>query len=189
MAPDFLNGAILALVSAALGFLGARSKSWVDRRRARKTLASGLLSELRWLDGILRQIVQHGPVSFYDPLGHPFIEAAISRLTLFDQPTAQRIAHFHAMLRDVRAGVNEYRVHPEAVAERREEYKRFLKSKASFAAQAIPALKDALLDAGGSLLASLYGEDHRGDRYPGASAVILRKVLGLFRVTSVINAA
>lgn len=166
MDPDFLNGAILALVSAALGFLGARSKSWVERRRARKTIASGLLAELRWLDGILRQIVQHGPASSYDPLGHPFTEAAISQLTLFDQPTAQRIAHFHAMLRDVRAGVNEYRARPEAVAERREEYKRFLKSKAYFAAQAVPALKDALLEAGGSLPPSYTEKTIEGTAIP-----------------------
>lgn len=147
----FVYGALLALVSAALGFLGARSESWFERRRARRTLATGLLAELRWLDGILRQIVKHGPGSYYDPLDHPFTEAAIAQLTLFDHDAAERIAHFHSMLRDVRAGLNEYRLRPEVIAERREGYKHFLKGKAYFAALTIPSVKEALTRAGGAL--------------------------------------
>ena len=151
MSPDLWYGAVIALVSAALGFFGARSESWFERRRARKTLASALLAELRWLDGMLRQVVKNGPNSYYDPLDHPFTSAAISQLTLFSHATALPIAHFYGLLRDVRVGINAYLLRPEQVAGRREEYARFIKVKAYFAASAVPELKDALVEAGGSL--------------------------------------
>lgn len=151
MDPQFRDGAILAIASAALGFIAARSEGWFERRRARKTLATGLLAELKWLDGLLRQVIRKGPGAFYDPFDHPFTESAIAQLTLFDSALTERIANFHAMLRDVRAGINEYRARPGALGAREEEFKRFLKAKAYFAAKAIPSLRDALLSAGGSL--------------------------------------
>lgn len=148
---EFVQNGILVLVSAGLGFAAARWEMWSERRRSRKALASALLSELRWIDGILRQIVQYGPASYYDPLQHPMTETAIAHLTLFDSRTIQKIAHFHGLLRDVHAGINEYRERPTLVQERKQEYARFIKGKAYFAATAIHPLVAALTSLGGEM--------------------------------------
>lgn len=144
-------GALLVILGAGLGYASARYESWLERRRSKTTLATGMLSELRWLDGLLRQIVQHGPASYYDPLEHPMIEATLPHLALFDAATAERLSHFHGLLRDTRAGMNRYRDAPSAVAGRKEEYSHFIKAKAYFAASAIPSLRDALVSEGGQL--------------------------------------
>jgi hypothetical protein len=53
-----------------LGFVGGRVEAWMERRRARRTLATALLTELRWLEGMLNQVMEHGPAMSYDALEH-----------------------------------------------------------------------------------------------------------------------
>jgi hypothetical protein len=75
----------------------ARDRDAADRTRARDSLATGLLSELRWLQGQLRQITEKG-MPAYDPLDHPVLRIALSNLTLFPPTTAEHIAEYHYFL-------------------------------------------------------------------------------------------
>jgi hypothetical protein len=151
MDSDVFAGGLLTILAAGLGYIAARYQGWIDRRRDRRALATAMLSELRWLEGLLRQVYDHGPASFYDPFDHPVLAGLLERLDLFAPTTAERLSHFHSLLRDVRAGVNEYRVNADKLGTRKDEYRRFLKAKAFFAASAVQGLKDALLSEGGAL--------------------------------------
>src|SRR5205085_6638512 len=69
-------------------------------RAKRAVLATTLLVELQWLNGILRQAVQGGaPVG--DPFVHPVLEGALREPDVFDGATAVRLAHFRSLLLDV----------------------------------------------------------------------------------------
>lgn len=151
MNSDILTGALLVILAAGLGYVAARYQGWVERRRDRLVLATAMLSELRWLEGLLRQVYQHGPASFYDPFDHPILAGLVERLDLFAPATAERLSHFYSLLRDVRAGMNEYRANAEKLGTQKDEYRRFLKGKAFFAASAVRELKNALVREGGSL--------------------------------------
>lgn len=130
----------LVVVGAALGYVGGRYQEWLKVKRAKRTLATGVLSELRWLEGILHQIYDHGPASYYDALEHPMIEATLPHLLLFEPATAERLSHFHNLLRDTRALMNRYREAPETVAAQRQQFVYFTKAKAYYAATAVAAL-------------------------------------------------
>lgn len=124
-----------------------------QRARARKSIATGLLDELRWLDGIVEQIQLSGPASLYDPLSHPMLESAFAQNAIFDADCSARISSFHALLRDLRSGVNGYRDKSSAMSPaERAELKRFLQVKAYFVLRELPVLVDALKREGGEIL-------------------------------------
>jgi len=128
----------------------SRNQHEVERQRSRRTVATGLLEELKWLDGILAQIYQHGPYSFYDPLAHPMLDVALAQSALFESATMESLTEFHALLRDCRAMMNEYRdrrgaLHPSDKVE----YVRFIRTKAAFTAAAMPMLIERLVSEGG----------------------------------------
>lgn len=128
----------------------ARTQADVERKRARTAIATGLLEELKWLDGILAQIYTHGPNSFYDPLAHPMFEAAIAQSALFEPATLEALSAFHALLRDCRATMNEYRLRGSSTgADTKAEYVRFTKAKAAFALAKVQVLVECLKAEGG----------------------------------------
>ena len=56
-----------------------RTRDEQERIRARAVLATGVLSELEWLEGRLEQVRLHGPYSDFDPFEHPVLEEILSR--------------------------------------------------------------------------------------------------------------
>ena len=146
-----MQEAALIILGAALGYLGARYLETLARKRARKTLATAVLAELRWLENILYQICEHGPTSFIDPLEHPMIEAALPHLLLFQPNTAEKLSHFHNLLRDVRGLMNRYRQNAKSVNTRTAEFVHFTRVKAYYAITAIAGLAEALRSEGGCM--------------------------------------
>lgn len=151
MNEDLLTGGLLALGGAVLGFVLSRLEKWIEERAARRTIATALLAELRWLEGMFHQIHEYGPSSFYDPLEHPALLHAIDNLALFGPRTAERLTHFHNLLRDVQAAVNQYRENRPELRGSRQEIIDFIKAKTVFAAGAVGDLAGALRDVGGQM--------------------------------------
>jgi hypothetical protein len=56
--PQFLIGAGVALLSAALGFTAASLQQRMEKRRRRRALAGTFLVELRWLERPLRSLYE-----------------------------------------------------------------------------------------------------------------------------------
>lgn len=99
-----------------------KSRDEQELLRARMSLATGAIAELRWLEGLLYQVIELGPLSFYDPFGHPVLKAALRQATLFKPKTVGLLADFHSLLRDVQASVNEFRSDPQRVASKKAMY-------------------------------------------------------------------
>lgn len=131
-----------------------------------RTLATAVLSELRWLEGILTQVYEHGPASYYDPLEHPMIQAALPHMLEFKPHTAERLSHFHNLLRDVRALMDRYRQVPDQAGPRRDEFVLFAKTKAYYAISAIEALATALRTEGGHMPPAIAEKPVYGDTLP-----------------------
>lgn len=130
----------------------ARTRDAEERRRARESLASGVLAELRWLEEALEQVYVSGPFLIQDILEHPLLLQAISQSTLFKPSTVGKLSYFLALLRDVRDGVNECRGDPSLKASVRGSYfKQVMQGKAGFAMQALPEVCTALVAEGGVL--------------------------------------
>jgi hypothetical protein len=127
-----------------------------ERARSKKALASGVLVELKWIEDMLEQCYLYGPQSAYDPLAHPLLEAAMSQATLFSPKSVAAMAQFHGLMRDVRAGMAEYREHPERYtiehSAKRTQFFDFMKGKSAFAINALPELVSALIEDGGTAL-------------------------------------
>ncbi len=147
---DLLAGGLLALLAAGLGYGAARLRERGERNRARQTLATAMLSELRWLDAVLRKLVEQGPFSSSDPLDHPIIEAGLKDLTLFAPQTASRLAHFHTLLRSLRHEMVQLRDNPKPWTGRHAEFDRLLRARAALACRAVPDLSKALHREGGT---------------------------------------
>ena len=145
----FLLGALVALIAAALGFSAGRSRERAERRNARHGLSTGVLAELRRIDGVLRRMITQDSPSTSAPLDHPIIEAALRDLPLFQPETAARIAHFHTLLRSLQATASEYREKPMLWAGRLGEFNQLLKARAAAACRAVPELTKALRNDGG----------------------------------------
>jgi hypothetical protein len=134
-----------------LGFVAGRVEAWMERRRARKTIATALLMELRWLEGMLSQVMEHGPTMSYDALEHPILFHALDNMSLFDPDTAQRLNHFHNLLRNCRDALNDYRQATGAQREERTKRRRFYQDRAWYAANAIAGLVERLKVEGGEM--------------------------------------
>lgn len=147
---DLLAGGLLALLAAGLGYGAARLRERGERNRARQTLATAMLSELRWLDAVLRKLVEQGPFSSSEPLDHPIIEAGLKDLTLFAPQTAGRLAHFHTLLRSLRYEMVQLRDNPKPWTGRHAEFDRLLRARAALACRAVPELSKALHREGGT---------------------------------------
>jgi hypothetical protein len=127
-----------------------------ERELAQKTIGESLIAELRWLEDVLYQIYCHGPDIGYDMLGHPVLDATITRSDLFSPRVAGSAASFRILVDDVRNGINEYSVRPERFlgedersrSTNREKFSNFVKAKAAFAISAIPSLTDDLVENG-----------------------------------------
>ena len=144
-----LVGALVGVISALLGFAAARWGQRSDQRRSRAALATAMLAELRWLDALLRSIVNQGASQPDYPVDHPIIEAALRGLTLFRPESAVRIAHFHDLLRSLRYEMTQLRDNPRRWTGRMAEYDRLLKARAAMACRAVPDLMKALVREGG----------------------------------------
>ena len=145
----------------------ARATVDIQRRSARTSLATGLLDELRWLDGILAQIHSHGGTATFDPLSHPLLETALAQSSVFSPQTAAKLSGFHALLRDVRALMSTYALKQSGMTvEARGELNRWIRIKAYFALKYLPALVDALKEDGGAISDSVPLESFSGAGVP-----------------------
>jgi hypothetical protein len=133
-------------LGARLG--GARARG--ERRRARRTLATAMLLELRRIDAVLRRVVTLANPASFPSLEHPIMEAALRDLTLFHTVTAARIAQFHSALRSIQHEIGDYRDNPLRWAGRLGELNQLIKGRASTACRAVPELVKALEHEGGA---------------------------------------
>src|SRR5262245_52261452 len=144
-----LVGGGLALAGIAIGALISGAGARIARRRARHTLATAMLLELRRIDAVLRRVVElENPASF-PSLEHPIMESALRDLTLFPTDTAARIAQFHGALRGIQHEIGDYRDNPLRWAGRLGDLNQLIKSRAAAACRAVPQLLKELERAGG----------------------------------------
>jgi hypothetical protein len=142
---------IIGGLLVVLGFVCGRVEGWMERRRAKKTMATALLTELRWLEGMLNQVIEHGPTTAYDALEHPTLFHALDNISLFEPDTAHRLNHFHNLLRNCRDALNDYRQATGAQREERAKRRRFFQDRAWYAANAIAGLVERLQREGGDM--------------------------------------
>lgn len=143
-------GGVLALAGIWLGAGIARAGERSARRRARRTLATVMLLELRRIDAVLRRVVALDNPTSFPSLEHPIMEAALRDLTLFQTETAARIAQFHGALRGIQHEIGDYRDNPLRWAGRLGELNQLIKSRAAAACRAVPELMKALEKEGGA---------------------------------------
>ena len=143
-------GGVIALLATALGARIAGARERLDRRRARRTLATAMLLELRRVDAVLRRVVGLDNPASFPSLDHPIMEAALRDLTLFQTPTAARIAQFHSALRGIQHEIGDYRDNPLRWAGRLGELNQLIKTRAAAACRAVPQLMKALEAEGGA---------------------------------------
>lgn len=137
----------------------ATTRDAKERLRATTTLATGVLEELRWLDGMLRQIHEQGPNMFYDLLEHPMVDSAIRQSTLFRPLTVGQLAAFYSTLRDTRSATNEFRRrHGQLDEESERSVDRYSRGKAALTVVAMRPLVVALVDEGGVLPATAFAD-------------------------------
>ncbi|MDX2167826.1 MAG: hypothetical protein SF182_12205 [Deltaproteobacteria bacterium] len=137
-------GGLLTLLGAWLGARIAGAGERRERGRARRSLASAMLLELRRLDAVLRRVVALDNPAAFPSLEHPIIEGALRDLTLFDTETAARVAQFHGALRGIQHEIGDYRDNPLRWAGRLGELNQLIKSRAAAACRAVPELARAL---------------------------------------------
>lgn len=148
---QFLVGSFTTILGALLGYYLGHLKDARERKARRAVLATALLAELRFLNGVLRQVAVGG-VPQGDPFAHPVLEAALRELGLFERDAAVALTHFRGFLLDVR---NDARAaHQEARTSAPRMFyvlNESVKVKATYAANAIKDLKAAMLASGGQL--------------------------------------
>jgi hypothetical protein len=148
-APALALGAGLALFAAWVGARLSSARTRAERRRARRTLATAMLLELRRIDAVLRRVVALDTAGSFPPLEHPIMEAALRDLTLFETATAARIAQFHSSLRSIQHEIGDYRDNPLRWAGRLTELNQLIKGRSATACRAVPDLVKALEHEGG----------------------------------------
>lgn len=144
-----LIGGGLTLLGVLVGALVAGANAGAIRRRARTTLATAMLLELRRMDAVLRRVVALDNPASFPALDHPIMEAALRDLTLFRTDTAARIAQFHGALRGIQHEIGDYRDNPLRWAGRLGELNQLIKGRAAAACRAVPELLRALEREGG----------------------------------------
>ena len=150
-APILLGlGGLIALLATLLGARIAGARERLERRRARRTLATAMLLELRRVDAVLRRVVALDNPASFPSLDHPIMEAALRDLTLFQTATAARIAQFHSALRGIQHEIGDYRDNPLRWAGRLGELNQLIKTRAAAACRAVPQLMKALETEGGT---------------------------------------
>ena len=145
-----LVGGGLALLGAWLGAVIAGASARSARRRARRTLATAMLIELRRMDSVLRRVVGLDNPASFPSLDHAIMESALHDLTLFRTETAARIAQFHGALRGIQHEIGDYRDDPLRWAGRLGELNQLIKARAAAACRAVPDLMKALEREGGA---------------------------------------
>ena len=143
-------GGVLALLAVWMGTRIAGAREHRERRRARRTLATAMLLELRRLDAVLRRVVSLDNPASFPSLDHPIMEAALRDLTLFDTETAARVAQFHGALRGIQSEIGDYRDNPLRWAGRLGELNQLIKGRAAAVCRAVPDLLKALEREGGT---------------------------------------
>jgi hypothetical protein len=145
-----LAGGGLALLAVWFGARLAGARERRERRRARQTLATAMLLELRRIDAVLRRMVALDNPASFPSLDHPIMEAALRDLTLFATQTAARIAQFHGALRGIQHEISDYRDNPLRWAGRLGELNQLIKGRAAATCRAVPELSKALGMEGGA---------------------------------------
>ena len=149
--PPIALGAGIAIVAAWLGARIAGARARANRRRARRTLATAMLLELRRIDAVLRRVVALDNAAALPTLDHPIMEAALRDLTVFRTDTAACVAQFHSALRGIQHEIGDYRDNPLRWAGRLGELNQLIRSRAAAACRAVPELMRALEREGGAL--------------------------------------
>jgi hypothetical protein len=147
----FAWGALAVLLGGALGLTAAALAAGARRRDAKRSAATAMLAELRWLDSVLRKIADRGSSAADLSLDHPIIAAGLRDLSLFEPETAGRIADLHYHLRAVEQEMQRYRENPKAWVGRLPELDGLIRQKAVSACRVIPDLSKALHEEGGVL--------------------------------------
>ena len=148
---------LMLFLGAVVGFFLARVGAWLDARRRKHMLATMTLTELRWLDFILRQVATGGPVR-YNSLEHPSLLATIGSAHVFDPSTIEKLVHFRALLSDTQAANAFFAENHSKLIGERARYVTEIKAKAAFACQAVPDIVEELTDAGGIMPPPMPGE-------------------------------
>lgn len=142
-------GGGLTLLGVLVGALVAGASGRAQRRRARRTLSTAMLLELRRMDAVLRRVVALDNPASFPSLDHPIMEGALTDLTLFRTDSAARIAQFHGALRGIQNEIDDYRDNPLRWAGRLAELNQLIKTRAAAACRAVPELVRALEREGG----------------------------------------
>lgn len=145
-----IAAALLVLLSTWFGARIAGGRERRERTRARRSLATAMLLELRRIDAVLRRVVTLDSPASFPSLDHPIMEGALRDLTLFDTEAAARIAQFHGALRGIQHEIGDYRDNPLRWAGRLSELNQLIKSRATATCRAVPELVKALERCGGN---------------------------------------
>ena len=163
---DLLTGGLLAIFAGVLGYLSGYLKDARERGSRRAILATGVLSELRWLNSQLRQIAKSGP-PIGNPLACPVLDGALGELSLFEATTAQAMCHFHSLLRDVRSDCAiAQQVQHGDIPQAYYALSHSVMVKAVLAANAIAALKRQLTETHGTLPPAITEQPVMGNEMP-----------------------
>ncbi|MFY9557564.1 MAG: hypothetical protein WAV20_00830 [Blastocatellia bacterium] len=105
---QFLIGAGVALLSAALGFSAASLQQQIEKRRRHRALASIFLIDLRWLEGPLRTLYEdeHAGNNIVQ-LKDTVFDRAGADLLLFDVETVQALSLVYGLVSDLRTVFDE----------------------------------------------------------------------------------
>jgi hypothetical protein len=144
----FATTALLALLSAGLGFAAGRAGTWRDRRKRRIEVATALLIEFRWLERLLRKLARHKQAasSTVRPLTD-VQDRFQADLVLFKPQTLRMLLELRGLLRDIEVSRETLERSQEPIDDHAHHYFRV---RASFAAQLIPMLKGMLEREGGA---------------------------------------
>jgi hypothetical protein len=145
---DFVQGGIIAIASALLGYWAAVAQSKRERRERRVAIATALLTELRWLERILRKLAQHNEAaaSTVRPTTDVHDEFQ-SEFLLFGPETLRLLLYFRGLIRDIELSRENIRA---GLAPVDGDAHHFFRVKAAGAASLIPELRRLLEGEGGA---------------------------------------
>jgi hypothetical protein len=159
MMSDFVQGGLLALLGAGLGYWAG----WLQKRREDKTrrqnVATALLAELRPLERMLRTRAEHTKAAESTVrISMPVFDHFASDLILFDPTASHALLELRGYIRDIENTADLFAGERGTADERANHYMRL---KAIAAANLIPKVRKLLEVAGG-----IPPADPRVDLYP-----------------------
>lgn len=157
--PDFVQGGLLALLGAALGYWAG----WLQKRREdkkrRQNVATALLAELRPLERMLRTRAGHTKAAESTvQINMPVFDHFASDLILFDSSATHALLELRGYIRDIENTADLF-AGERGTADKRANH--YMQLKAIAAANLIPKVAQLLEAAGG-----IAPPDPKVDTYP-----------------------